>query len=186
MPRCFDSIAGVPSGVFWILGKSKARLASAEIAHLLETMMALAGPTRLRARPEVPGGQQIRFARTCYDYLAGRLGVALTEGLVKRGFLSQEQRDFMLTPTGTDWFVDLGMDPSKLKIQRRQFARACLDWSERRPHLAGALGASLAARFFDLGWTAHRNRPNQAVIDQRSRYLISWERGRTSFSKHAA
>lgn len=130
------------------------RLASAEIAQLLECVMTLTGPLKLRDRPSGRVEQQIRLARTCYDHLAGRLGVAVTESLVKRKFISQADRDFTLTPPGIDWFAGVGINLSDLTKHRRHFARACLDWSERQFHLGGALGAALAARLFDLKWTA--------------------------------
>ncbi len=95
---------------------------------------------------------EFRFARTCYDHLAGRLGVCLTDALVERGFLTTGTLD--LTPAGEGWFGRLGVDVPALRALRRPLARPCLDWSERRDHLAGAAGAALAGALLARGWLA--------------------------------
>lgn len=94
----------------------------------------------------------IRQARTCYDHLAGMLGIALTENLVNANLLTLSEHGFEVTPEGAQRFADLGINLDALRRRRRPLTRSCLDWTERRPHLAGALGAALAQRFFDVGW----------------------------------
>lgn len=94
----------------------------------------------------------LRFARTCYDHLAGWLGVAITEALLARRLLVEAGEGFEVTAGGEAWFAGLGVDVAGARRTRRAFARGCVDWSERRPHLAGALGAAWAARLFALGW----------------------------------
>ena len=86
---------------------------------------------------------ELRAARTCYDHLAGRLGMAVTDAL---------SQDGSLTPEGEQRLEALGIDLGSLRAGGRVFLRPCLDWTERRPHLAGALGAAIAARLFELGW----------------------------------
>lgn len=124
------------------------RLASGEVAHALEALAVLAPPPRPAAR--VPEG--LRFARSCYDHLAGVLGVALTEALTTGGFLRRDGPSYRPTPLGETLLAEWGISLGALKEARRPVARACLDWSERRHHLAGSLGAALLGRFLHSGW----------------------------------
>src|ERR1700720_2101481 len=125
------------------------RLASPLIGRMLESMMAvtLAGPARYQ--PRWRGGDALRNARVCYDHLAGRLGVALADALVKREHISLSEDGGMVTPGGEEFFVAFGIEVRERGRSRRPFCRPCLDWSERRTHLAGAVGAALAARCFE-------------------------------------
>ncbi len=135
------------------------RLASATVGQAVESLMELASEGPPRYRPPARGDAAIRAARTCYDHLAGRLGVALTDALIARGQLAGS---FELTPEGTAFLEELGLPVARLRVQRRALTRRCLDWSERRPHVGGALGAALAERCFELGWIA-RIRDSRAV-----------------------
>ena len=128
------------------------RLASAEVARLIEALGALSDAPHARApvEPELVAG--LKFARTCYDHLAGRLGVAVAEALVSRGLLNSESDSFRLTPAGESWLSKFGVDLAATRRAKRAYTRACLDWTERRPHLAGALGAALYSRLVELGW----------------------------------
>lgn len=137
------------------------RLASPEIAQLMELMMAVAPRANIR-RPVPRVEEKLRHARMCYDHLAGELGIGITDGLVKQGLLRKEEDAFALTKKGVGWFTNLGVDLEKTRGKRRKFASQCLDWSERRDHLGGALGAALAERLIDLGWIA-RKRNSRAV-----------------------
>ncbi|MET8451619.1 winged helix-turn-helix domain-containing protein [Streptomyces sp. NPDC005209] len=128
------------------------RLADARVAQLVEDLAAQAGPGT--ARPprtlrESSAGSAMARGRTCYDHLAGRLGIALTDALTARGLLRQDT-GFALTDAGVGWFgsVGIGLD----RATRRPLARACLDWTERRPHLAGVAGAALCRHTLDAGW----------------------------------
>src|SRR5581483_6069557 len=119
------------------------RLAGREVARALEGLSVLAGSARPRFVPRTPS--RLRAARTCYDHLAGNLGVALHDRLLALGWLSPPDRDgaYALTAKGAKALAALGLDVAAAQGLRRQFACACLDWSERRPHLGGALGAAL-------------------------------------------
>ncbi len=128
------------------------RLASAEVARVVEALGVLTPPAREAARFEPELVHSLRFARTCYDHLAGQLGVAIADALIERQILVPEGDGFRLTPDGERWLANLGVDVARARRLRRAFARACLDWTERRPHLAGALGSALLARLLDLGW----------------------------------
>jgi DNA-binding transcriptional ArsR family regulator len=131
------------------------RLADRDVAHLLESLMNVAfraGAVRLRSSPREPA---LRRARMCYDHLAGEVGVQFYESLLRQGLVQA-------TPTGAQWFAQVGIDTSALAQQRRMLCRPCLDWSERRHHLGGALGAALLQHLFDGGW-AHRPAGSRVV-----------------------
>ncbi len=109
-----------------------------EVAAALESLSVLAGGSRNQFVPNTPN--RLRAARTCYDHIAGTLGVSLHDRIHALGWLSA---DYTPTARGTKAFADLGIDLDAARSLRRRFAYACLDWSERRPHIAGALGAAL-------------------------------------------
>jgi len=134
------------------------RLASPLIGQMLESVMAISGPDT-QPRSTWRGGEALRTARTCYDHLAGRLGVALADSLCARGHLALSADGGEVTDAGHRFLHEFGTEPAEGK---RVFCRPCLDWSERRPHIAGRLGAALAARCFELGWIA-RQRDTRAV-----------------------
>jgi DNA-binding transcriptional ArsR family regulator len=128
------------------------RLADPAVVGLLEALATVAAPGRARTFALGQYAKQLRYARTCYDHLAGGLGVAIAQALVARGDLISFEAAYALSPSGEATFATLGVDVGKARGQRRAFARPCLDWSERRHHLAGALGAALLERLFALGW----------------------------------
>lgn len=139
------------------------RLANRDVAQLLESLMGVAfrsGAVRLRGSPREPA---LRKARVCYDHLAGELGVLAFDGLQGRGvFNDVPERELELTEAGQTWFKALGVDAVAVSAQRRCFCRPCLDWGERRSHLAGALGAALLGRVYELGW-ARRAKDSRVV-----------------------
>ena len=142
------------------------RLADRDVAHLIESLMGVAfrtGAVRVRASPREPA---LRKARVCYDHLAGEVGVRLYENLLRQRALVPalvpNGNALVLTAVGERLFRKLHIDTAALAGQKRAFCRACLDWSERRHHLAGALGAALLARFIDLGW-AKRAKESRVV-----------------------
>ncbi len=127
------------------------RLADASVAAALEAVMAAAaavGPRRTRLGPREPA---LRHARVCYDHLAGELGVLLFDRLLAAGDLLAHGSTLTLTPLGKARLARIDIDISALS-RRRSAVRACLDWSERRPHLAGAVGAAMLRRMLELGW----------------------------------
>lgn len=131
------------------------RLAGPAVAQLIEDLAghADAPPAPPRTLRAASAGAALAYARTCYDHLAGRLGVLLHDALLDRGVLDRAG-GLALTPAGVTWLAELGVPVEPLRATRRPLLRDCLDWTERRPHLAGALGAALCHRFLDLGWTA--------------------------------
>ncbi|MGX7707535.1 ArsR/SmtB family transcription factor [Methylobacterium sp. Gmos1] len=141
------------------------RLASPAVARMLEGVMAVAAgaapvPTRPAARSPGPRDAALREARTCYDHLAGRLAVAMADALVARGAVELGEDGGALTTAGEVFLHGLGVDLAAAsetnRSRRRVFCRPCLDWSERRPHIAGALGAALLATCLDRGWVRRR------------------------------
>lgn len=128
------------------------RLASAEVAEALESLAHVAPVRRVSSFRESEATRALKRARTCYDHLAGELGVGVADALVGCGVLTRTDAAFALTDEGTRWFGGLGIDVDAIAASRRSFARACVDWSERRPHLAGSLGAALADVFFARKW----------------------------------
>ena len=128
------------------------RLANPSVVNLLETLATLAPPAPARTFREGQMAKALRQGRTCYDHLAGRLGVGITEALVRQNLLLEGEREYELTPDGEQRLVRIGVDIDGARKARRIFARTCLDWSERRHHLAGALGAALLHRLLDLRW----------------------------------
>lgn len=128
------------------------RLADPDVARLLESLMSVAfrtGAVRVRSSPREPA---LRKARVCYDHLAGELGVAMYDALLARGAFALDGEAIALTEIGQGIVRELGIDAAALVSKRRVFCRTCLDWSERRHHLAGALGTALLVRFEELGW----------------------------------
>jgi DNA-binding transcriptional ArsR family regulator len=134
------------------------RLASAAVNQMLEGIMTVAASKRV---PPVRDHALAR-ARICYDHLAGALGVAIADSLTRSGHLVLGPDGGEITESGELFLSKLEIDVARSRRRRRAFCRPCLDWSERRPHLAGRVGAALACRCFELGWIA-RQRDTRAV-----------------------
>jgi DNA-binding transcriptional ArsR family regulator len=128
------------------------RLAGPHVGQMLEGIMnvALAGPPRYQPKSRLE--DQLRHARTCYDHIAGVLGVGLAERLIECEHVILGDEAGEVTPAGADFLAKLGVDLSHARSKRRVFCRPCLDWTERRPHIGGAVGAALANRCFELKW----------------------------------
>ncbi len=137
------------------------RLASPEIATAMEALMIVAANGPRRYRPTGPKDQAMRTARTCYDHLAGWLAVTLADRLSARQFIVLSDGAAAVTEEGHRFFRDFGLNLDEPK-NTRPLCRTCLDWSERRSHLAGRLGAGLCQRCLDLGWIK-RGRDSRAV-----------------------
>jgi DNA-binding transcriptional ArsR family regulator len=136
------------------------RLATPSVARMMESIMQVAADLEPdRKRPTVgPRDAALRKARTCYDHFAGQLGVSLADALVEHGRIELTSDAGILTDAGVEFFKEIGIDPGPVlargaKRSGRVLCRPCLDWSERRPHLAGTLGAALCAYSMDQGWT---------------------------------
>jgi DNA-binding transcriptional ArsR family regulator len=150
------------------------RLAGPAVAEAIETLALIAPPLPLRSLRQSQRAEALRFARTCYDHLAGVVGVALVESLLRAGALRQAAgRDYQLTPRGERLLGGLGVDVGELRHRRRAFARGCLDWTERTPHLSGALGAALLERLLHLGWLARGHVPRGLILTDAGRDALA-------------
>lgn len=138
-------------------------LATDEVAQVLEGLMGLAaGAGHLRKRPG-PKDAHLRKARVCYNHLAGDMGTRLYESLAARGLLAVDGETITLSDEGVAFVTAFGIDLNALLRKKLPLCRACLDWSERRPHLAGSLGRALLSRFEGLAW-AKRDQASRAVM----------------------
>lgn len=147
------------------------RLADPRVAALLESVMAFT-PTSLPAPPPHVGFD-LRFARTCYDHLAGTIATALYDRLQADGTLRVTPDGVTLTPAGARRLQTLGIDVETLRAGRRPLTRACLDWTERRDHLAGALGGALLTTFRARTWLIPRNVPRALRVTTSGRQALA-------------
>ena len=130
------------------------RLASPSVAQMLEAIVSVScrpGEERPR-RATGPRDQAMRRARTCYDHLAGEIAVAIADSMVERGALELSPEGGVVTERGERFLRGLGVDLESARRSSRLFCRPCLDWSERRPHIGGAVGAALCRACLDQGW----------------------------------
>ncbi len=154
------------------------RIASPRVAHMVEAMGAVATiDAPLRFRRSSLSDEALRQARFCYDHLAGRLAIALADSMIGRRFLILSEDGGELTSAGSAFLQSIGIDLEGARKARRTFCRPCLDWSERRPHVAGAVGAALAAHAIAAGWL---------VRDRDSRAVLPTESGRAALMRHFA
>ena len=137
-------------------------LASTEVAAAIEALMGLAAEAgHLRSRPG-PRDAALRRARVCYNHLAGDMGVQLFDSLLAQGYLARRDETIQLTEAGRRFAATLGIAIDDLSAGRAALCRECLDWSERRSHLAGSLGRAFLTRFVEVGW-ARVDRATRAV-----------------------
>lgn len=147
-------------------------LASAEVAHAIESLGAIASRPRAAAvghGPRISGvDESFYLARSCYDHLAGKVAVELAARLEALNVIRQNGgREYEIGPAGRGWFAKLEIDVDALRSTRRGFALQCTDWTERRPHVAGAVGAALLARLVALGWLARRRNTRALRVPER-------------------
>ena len=134
-----------------------------EIAYAIEAMTNLlpdAGSKGAAVSEDMPA---IKHCRTCYDHLAGKVGVAISDNMLKQKIIVESDNDFTLSPKGKKWFSELDIDTARLQQQRRSFLRPCLDWSERRYHIAGSLAAALLDKMLMQDWM-RRTKNSRSVI----------------------
>jgi DNA-binding transcriptional ArsR family regulator len=148
------------------------RLADSSIAGAIEALAVIAPHRPATSLKQARAGSELQAARTCYDHLAGALGVALLDALQRRRLLSAELE---VTPRGAERFARLDIDVDDLTRGRRPLTRPCLDWTERRHHLAGALGAALATRFLELGWIERRPTSRAVRVTDKGRRSLKHE-----------
>jgi DNA-binding transcriptional ArsR family regulator len=132
--------------------RREVRLAGPEVGRALEALAAIAPPRKVTGLRAWQHGEALRAARSCYDHLAGQAGVALADALVAERLVTPGEGAFAITPDGRERLAALGLDVEAILGARRATARACVDWSERRPHIGGALGAALLEELLRRRW----------------------------------
>ena len=137
------------------------QLANGDVAAAVESLAVLVPRDRLTRLPPRPA-PMLRYARSCYDHLAGTLGVEITEALQRKRWLLPQGKEYVVTASGRRGLAAVGIEFSAMSASRRALARQCLDWSERRPHLAGSVGAALFTALLTAKWIA-RVRGSRAV-----------------------
>lgn len=149
------------------------RLANAQVADAIESLASLSAAVRPRApRSPLPSKSvpiQFLNARTCYDHLAGEMAVRICEAMLKARWVAQEGRDFRVTQLGEKELAALDIDLDAVRRSRRVFARACVDLTQRRPHIGGALGAALLHLYVARGWILRARRSRVVSITPRGR-----------------
>lgn len=148
------------------------RVVDSRIMEALEDLLAASSEIRIAERPDIARVVPLRQARMCYDHLAGRLGVVLAEKLQEKKWVFLEGKDFQVTDNGKDQFEQFGIDWAELERSRRLFARRCIDWSERKPHIGGVLGAALATRFMELDWIRQGTRNRVVFLTNEGRRCL--------------
>jgi DNA-binding transcriptional ArsR family regulator len=150
-------------------------LAGPNVAAALEAVAQIAPPVEVRSLRQDRDQRAIAEARTCYDHLAGRLGVELRDRLLATGVVRfVGGRDYELTDEGRTRIAELGIDVDEIERSRRIFARTCIDWTHRRPHLAGALPAAITARLLDLEWVTATPGRGLRVASDYEQHLNGW------------
>jgi DNA-binding transcriptional ArsR family regulator len=152
-------------------------LADPAVAAAVEALALVAPQPPVRSLREATRSELLRDARTCYDHLAGRIGVKLAQTLERKRVLDRRNGDYALGPRAGARLEPLGVDLVALERLRRPVVRGCLDWSERELHVAGSLGAVLAERFFELGWIRRRDGNRSVEVTARGRARFSSELG---------
>jgi hypothetical protein len=133
----------------------------------------------VRSLREATRSELVRYARTCYDHLAGRVGVSLARALKDVGVVVRRDGDYAIGPSADARLAALGIDLAELRRRRRRrpLVRGCLDWSERELHVAGALGAAITARLFELDWIRRRDGNRSVELTARGRTALAGELG---------
>ena len=128
------------------------RFQSPDVAQVIESMAGLITINSQTKEKILPKATPITYARTCYDHLAGKFGVALTQALIHKNIITLANQTYEVTAIGEEWLNQLDIDLVQLRRQKRAFAYPCLDWSERKHHIAGALGAAILKAFLHKQW----------------------------------
>jgi len=158
------------AGLLSMVRKGRQRyfqFASPAVADMIDGIVGVALEKRPRYRPLSRQSRALSAARICFGHLAGRLSVDLIDSMVAREFVVLDAEAAEITRTGARFLTEFGIELPTRRSSHGHFCRLCLDWTERRPHLAGAVGAAIATRYFDLGWL-ERIKRSQAVIVTRS------------------
>jgi DNA-binding transcriptional ArsR family regulator len=149
------------------------RFARDEVAFAIEALAGLVPPEKRMKTVQHPAAVPVKYCRTCYDHLAGKAGVLVTEGLLRLKLIELSDAVYLVTRKGEQSFSALGIHTEELKKNRRVLARPCLDWSERRHHLAGSLGAALLDKMLSLDWLRKTPHSRALVITSNGRRQLA-------------
>lgn len=158
------------------------RIATAAVAHAVEAMQVVASPGASLQTVARSPLNPFSFARTCYDHLAGKLGVEVVTALQRQNVIRAAGKHYEVTASGSDWLEGLGINWKQLQSERRMFATQCLDFTERRHHLAGALGAAMLERMVELDWIARSRVPRAVRLTSKGKTELS-QRLRLEFTE---
>lgn len=139
------------------------RFSNKEVAYVVEAMANLVPKPEVSLKNKSENYPPIKFCRTCYDHLAGKIGVALTESLLKQKIIIEKNNAYEISPEGEKWFSRFGINIEEAQKQKRIFLKPCLDWSERRNHIAGSIGALLLNKMISEDWL-RRTKDSRAMI----------------------
>jgi len=149
------------------------KFARKDIAYAIEALANLIPPNVSKKEIKTGGENPEKFCRTCYDHLAGKVGVSITESLLEQRIIITDGSNFEVSNDGEKWFLDFGIDVNNLKRLRRTYLRPCLDWSERRYHMAGSIAAALLDKMLLDGWVRKTQNSRAIVITGKGRQKIS-------------
>lgn len=149
------------------------RFANDRVAHVVENIAYLLPDLQYFGEITLRPAEGIKIARTCYDHLAGSLGVKIATALVKKEIVKQKEAEYVITTYGKSWFQALDIDLHALQLLKRRFAYPCLDWSERKHHIAGAVGAALLKTFVNKDWIRKKNGTRELSITPIGKMKIS-------------
>jgi DNA-binding transcriptional ArsR family regulator len=143
------------------------KYARKEVAYAIEAMTSLLPAPSGKSAADNENDSAIKNCRTCYDHLAGKVGVAVTDSLLRQKILIEKNSLFEVSNKGEKWFASFGIDTGELQQQRRSFLRPCLDWSERRHHIAGSLAAALLDKMIAQDWLRKTKNSRALVVTAR-------------------
>ena len=139
------------------------RFSNKEVAYAVEAMANLIPKPEISAKKKTENYPPIKYCRTCYDHLAGKIGVALADSLLEQKIIIEKNNTFEITSEGEKWFSDFGINIGDAKKQKRIFLKPCLDWSERRYHIAGSVGTLLLNKMLEQDWI-RRTKDSRVII----------------------
>jgi DNA-binding transcriptional ArsR family regulator len=140
------------------------RFRNDKVAQIIETIASLLPIDNNDKQKEIAQLNGIRYARTCYDHLAGKTGVAITNALLQKKILIEQKNNYTVSVQGIKWFREIGIDIDIVRQAKRKFAYPCLDWSERKHHLGGALGAVLLNTIANKDWVRKIKQSREVII----------------------
>ncbi len=152
-------------------------LYNSETAYAVEALATLTKGSSAGNKQSDPSKSSIRYCRTCYDHLAGFVGVRITEVLETRGYLIKSHKEYIISEEGWNWLLTFSISKESFQTSRRAMARQCLDWSERRPHLAGHLGAMLLEKMLEGKWFKKNMFSRELYVTPRGRQELHTQLG---------